>query len=299
MVDNGKQAQQLEELRKKARLSYFYLGFGLLLVLVAVLFLDPVYSICTGGLVLLIYTGLLKKEIRQYQNAYREAVTLNSIGRYIQTLSFVRKNIILLESVRQDGCVPIEDIRGIVRAGIWGAYQGEKVCLTDISYTCHIPGDHGQGRMIPVSGCYIRMELPCDTGVSAVFCGKKLLPEEMIGCYYEKQGNLRVRELPGRLEESVFVYARGRWDDWPAREIGSILSELNQFATGQFVVKIDDKYLYGFVRFRYLGACEPDYKHPVTADRLEVELFPEIRLFLNIADRLRETCISRGKEGNR
>ena len=152
MQDRGNEVNHLNRMRKKARLSYFYLGIGLLLVLAADLWLGIMYYIGVGAAVLFLYMTLLRRDARQYRASYREIVTLSGMDRHIKTGSFVHKNIMTLEQVRREGCVPIKDIRGIVRAGVEGSYRGQEVCMSDISYTYQIIGKNGWRQVMPLSG---------------------------------------------------------------------------------------------------------------------------------------------------
>lgn len=289
VADKEDQVIRMEELRKKARLSYVYLGTGLLLVLAAGLFIAPVCLLGTGGIVLAAYWLLLRKDICRYRDMYRETVALNALGRYIRPEAYVPKTILSLDSVRQDGCVPMENTQGIVRAGISGSYRDGPVCLTDISYTYRLAKAGGRTRVIPVSGCYLRMELSADTGITAVFCSPQLLPDVPLDLYYEQAGLVRIPclSIPYRsetLEESGTLYVENGCEERKVEAIGNIMVKLNRQISGQFVVKVDHRHMFGFVRGRYLGQREPDCKTRITAEQLDQDLFPEMRAFLDMAD---------------
>lgn len=288
MLNSENQIDYLDHLRKKARLSYFYFGFGLLLVLVVWILCDSVYGMSSAAVILLLYLCCQRKDIIQYQTEYRGTVTLNSIGRYINAKSFVQKNIVTLNQVLQDGCVPIEDTRGIVRAGIAGTYHGGEVCLSDISYTYQIRGRDGRRQAIPISGCYLRIELYKETSLPVVFCSSDLLSEKQLEHYYEKQGFFRAVCPKEDLEKYGFCYYPSEAKMRVQENVYRALLEMNQHTAGRIVVKSEHRYLYGFVRYRYLGILEPNYKYPITEESLHGDIFPELKDFLNLVDILEQ-----------
>lgn len=168
-MPRGNQIEYLEDLRKRARTAYFYLGFLLICVFVAGLLLDTTYFLGVGVLAAILYLFLLRNDIKQYPAEYRRIATLNSVGCCIQANALIPKNLFTLEQVKKDGCIVVENTHGIVRAGVTGTYHGNKVYLSDISYTVQ-QTENGSKRAEVRSGCYIRIELKNEDSEAEDFC---------------------------------------------------------------------------------------------------------------------------------
>lgn len=276
-----KETALLEDLRKKARSAYLYLALGLLAAVAVFFLLKPLYGFCFGVFMAAAYVFFLKKDIDRFRHQYKKTVLAKDIGRYIKMDRYVPENLMTLEQISKEGCVPIENTKGIVRAGVTGTWRGQKISMTDISYVYKMGGKR---QALAVSGCYLRLERRRETDEAAVFCSRGVLPEGILDDCYGGQGltPLDDSEIPESLSGNWRGYGAGAPKLLKSARICEGLSELGRKSGGQMILKWAGKNLYVFVRFRYLGACEPDYKTPVAEKQLEKQLFPELKIILEM-----------------
>lgn len=273
----------LEGLRKKAWRAYLYLALGLLAAIVVFALLMPLYGIGFGVVILILYFFFLKKDVDSFRQQYQETVISQELGRYIQVEKFAPKDLVPFEQVSGDGCVPVGNTKGIIRVGVSGTYRKQKVQVTDISYV------YKMGKQaLAISGCYLKLELDKEADGETVLCGQGILPEIILDDYYAGQG-LELAEggtIPEEIFENWRCYGAGASGLLESAGICRSLQRLYEKSGGRMIMKWSGTYFYAFVRFRYLGVCEPDYKNPVTREQLEKQLFPELKEILDINNSL-------------
>lgn len=297
MPDNERIAL-LNKLRTRARAAYLYLGLSLLAAIAVFLLFDNSFlKIGFGILIVLFYFFFLRKDIQNFQNQFQREAVLCSLGKDLLAEKYVPKDLLTLDEVRQDGCAPINNTKGIVRAGVSGYYQKAEVKLTDISYTYLLNGEKGK-KAVSISGCYLKLYHGNRTVAPLILCEKGAVSDIILDEYYGLQGLQRC-ELQGAPEE-----VRRHWDCYSreniemrgseensGREIQEIqlpdqfykkMLELAGVSDGNVILKWSRESLCAFVRRRYLGVCEADLKKPVTKEALNLKLFPELKCILGM-----------------
>ena len=270
----------LNQLRKKARMAYLYLAFGLLAVLVTLLLFTPSFGAGVAVLVLGMYWFFQRKDIQDFRNQYREMITLHCIGKEMQAERYVAKNILSMEQVVHDACIPIVDSKGIVRSGVTGIYHGNPVCLTDISYTYILD----KKNVLNISGCYVRVQWKKKAEPIIVLCADSVMPEVVMDRYYAEQSlkKYNFQHVPESVREHWYCYASEDPGDRFSSEFCESLTRLYRKSEGRIAIKMDGSNLYAFVRLRYLGVCEPEYKYPISKEEFEISLFPELKDILEL-----------------
>lgn len=274
----------LNKLRNRARAAYLYLGLALIaLTAVFLLFDTPSLGIGLGILILLLYLCFLRKDIQNFRDQFKKEAVLCSIGKDIQAEKYVPKNLLTLDEVRQDGCVPINNTQGIVRVGVSGSCQGAKAELTDISYT-YMMGEGKGKKAISISGCYLKLHRSNALKTPFILCEKGAISDIILEEYYAVQGlgKYELEDVPEEVGEHWDCYCVNPAEVKLSDEFCKKLQRISRKSKGTVIMKWSKEALCVFVRSRYLGVCEPDLKIPVTREGLNQKLFPELKDILNL-----------------
>lgn len=287
MMSVDEKVRILERMRIKARMSYLYLGIGLLAVL-AVICLFSILSGAAAGLFLLaLYWVGLRKPIREFQHQYKAMTLLHCVGKEMQAEEYAEKDLLSVQQAAQDGCLPVNILRGIVRAGVVGTYRDCFVQMSDISSIYRVD----QRTTLGISGCYVRIHLAKDTGRTAVWCTKGALPGTILDEFYIAQGLSAAETKSGRetVNTEWLCYGETAEEAAVSDRFAALLQSLRERGDERILLKLDGEFLYAFVRSRYLGVISPDYKKPVSRELFEAPLFPELQGILRLAGYAAET----------
>lgn len=276
----------LENLRKKARMSYLYLAFAMLMIIAMVYLISLAWGAVAAVAVFVLYRLLLRRDIRSYEHSYRKLVTLHSIGKDMSAEEYVPRGLFTMEEILKDGCVPVTSPKGLVRAGVSGAYRGMEVSMADISFV-YAPS---RKNALALSGCYVRLELAGEVAFPVLLYTEGAVPPWIPEEYYEDRGWRRCapEELSQPLDSGWYCCVQGEAHPQFPEGFFARLQKLETRSEGKLILKLEGQQMYVFARSRYLGVVEPVYKYPITREMFESPLFPELKEILALAEEVRE-----------
>lgn len=278
MPDLEKQAASLNALREKSRFARFYLASALVLLIVLVIVLGLSYGIACASVVALLYQFVLRRDISAYREGYQIAILMNGAASYLDVPAYQKKSALSLDDVRRDGCLPINNTHGIVRLEILGKWRGQPVRLCDISYMYQMKDETKQRKAIPLSGCYIGIDLAKETGLKAVFCSKDILPLRELNAYYEKQGLVQCHSFP----ESDLICFADKQDTCFPKTLTQALSDTIKRFKGPIVLGINRSCVRMFLLRRFIAQPAPVDRHMITTVQLVADPLKELAEVLHI-----------------
>ncbi len=158
MGEYAKEITELENLRKRVRVSYGLYGLVLVIALAMAFIADITWTIALGILALLFYLVVSRKDINTYKNKYQEIKIKRELENFFTNLTVVRKSVFASQTLVDDTLMPAEAHKGIVRIGIRGEDKaGRKVQLADVAFPMNVQTRTGKNKYEIISGCYLRL----------------------------------------------------------------------------------------------------------------------------------------------
>lgn len=277
-------------MRKRARLSYGIYGAGLLIAVIMAFVSNVIWAVLIGVLTVLLNILICARDVKEYRRQFRRVKILETARSLFRQTELAEKNLFPAGQVEEDGMLPGAASRGVVRIGLRGeSFRGVKAEIADIAFPIPKVDANGKTGNVILSGCYMRFLLPQDTGMDMAVFHRELSVGRLLGQYYEKQGFCRTkrgdflfyeRECESIAGESREKAADRRPEPWLTEK----LLKLDKVSGGRAVVMFRGNRAFVMLCQRFLEPGEPDYKHPVTKDKLKEAYLPELSYVVRMMD---------------
>jgi len=269
--------EQLEREYQKLRI-FNIMFFCLALLALIFCFIQPTLAVITlaFSFVLKLLPG--RKLRKRYENHIIHFRALEALQRCMDNAQHRHAPVLTEQEIRDVRLLPCNASAGSVlccEGGI-GSYHGNSVSLGDVTLT-HTFTENNKKRHNFLVGCWIKVELPKDTGLDCRFIGKNMIPEQSLTEMLWVETDLKLRGIPLILKPSWHILCPKENPAMPGDAFLKQLEKLHKKTDGKLAVCIYGNQLHIFLQGQILGKnVNPNvppssqFQHTVLADLNDV-----------------------------
>lgn len=280
MEEYTKQIAELENLRKRVRVSYGVYGLVLLAGLIMAFVANLTWTLCIGLLGLVFYFAVSRQDIQKYKDQFQKIKFRQELGKVFPNLEIVKNSLFTPQIFASDALAPAEADKGIVRIGVKGeSASGLKMQLADVAFPINLALGRGNKRCEILAGCYLRLtkEAPgtSDSPLFVLFrkTHKLAFPLKK---HYEQLG------LKGEEWREYYVFSptgQGTATD----VFNSLAADIPNIIYGNDILLLGEKRLRMLMASRFLNVGSLSYNKPITAKSFDYLLLPQLPQVMDLA----------------
>lgn len=266
--------------RKRAGFRIFY-GFmaAYLLFSLALLYRMRISGLVAALLAPLWYIIFLRPAIRRFGAEKRTLNMVLAYGSFLDTIIPKADHVILREDVDAAGLIPTQEKGFLSLNGFTGTFRKLPVAAGEITNYHRLdlknPKD---SRLLFLTGTFIRLRLPADTGINLRALSPGLLAEKTRRVFFEEQQGLKEIPLPkGSLKQKFILYDDS--GEMPDSEIQNGLLKLRAASRDNIAVSIQGYLVSVFFQNSFL-ACDYHVYDEITDANLKMVRCPEFKAAL-------------------
>lgn len=281
--------EELRELsaRRHLLLAAYLLTAAAYAAAVACVFINFTAAVWIVNIATVFYVAAVRTMDRRYNRAFARANLAMSCGRPLEERQILNKGTLTRDELRALQLFPMPaEGKGLVCGmQLSGRHQGMQVQACELTAYYEVAG--GKRKLNLLSGLWMQLQLPADTGLQLVLLQQGLLEQGTAAPWYAAQGMESLPVLESSLRDRFALYGSTGSAGTAAQFIRRCLALTRQAekSGGRLLLAVRGDRLCLFLSGRSLSFSTP-IRGRLTPEIVGWDRLPELGLFLDLGGKL-------------